>query len=655
MPNYDSAGVFIEERSSGEKVISSVNPSVLGIAGFSLRGVSDNPISFDSYDEFERRCGGFIKSGEAAYQVKAFFDNGGGRGWFSRAIKSADAVKAVHQVSTTLATAGTVTGSKDHAGGIVVITGAAKNIKLTIDTIYIADDLNVCAGGAAGNYAIQTICDNINNALVALFGSAFRNVATVVAGSTPGTYAIAITSPTTGTGSNVDVATATNNDGLADIFGAADDDTGSAASGNTFKVRAKWYGEDGNNISFQIVPSPNDPNSPDPLHGHIFDLTIFYNGSAIEFYEAISFHYSDKDLSIYYKTVLENSSQWVEIVEETVLSGLLVPANGIVYVATPTPHWTAQSLATGHEAISNGDTVRDDDKATALINALQNFNGVEEILNLICPDAENLAASNCASVQIAFANYYTDTERAKDTFAILGTPISLDSAPDMTSVTAYLKTTLAFSHSYGAIYYPPVKIFDLLRRKDRRVSVSGLVAGIYARTDSNKNVGKAPGGTEDGALANISSVYRVLTKGQRDVLYQGRVNPIISSSDTGRCVWGVRTFSLDSEWRYINARRLFIFCERSVYKAIQFAVFENNGPRLWLILRTTIGSFLQGLFVDGYFAGANENEAYYVTCDDTNNPTSQINQGFVTVDVGIAVNKPAEFCRIRFAQRTKGN
>lgn len=642
MPNYDSAGVFIEERSSGEKVISSVNPSVLGIVGFSLRGVSDDPISFDSYDEFERRCGGFIKYGEAAYQVKAFFDNGGGRGWFSRAIKSADAVKAVHQVSTTLATAGTVTGDKDHAGGIVVITGAAKNIKLTIDTIYVADDLNVCAGGSAGNYAIQTICDNINNALVALFGSAFRNVATVVAGSTPGTYAIAITSPTTGTGSNVDVASATTNDGLADIFGSADDDTGSAGSGNTFKVRAKWYGEDGNNISFYIVPNPND------ITSKIFDMTILYNDSAIEYYEAISFHYGDKDLSTYYKTVIENSSQWVEISEEAVLSGLLVPSIGYGTASVP------KDLATGHEAISNGDTVSDADKATALINALQNFDGVEEILNLICPDAENLAAANCASVQIAFANYYTDTERAKDTFAILGTPISLDSAADMTSVTAYLKTTLAFSHSYGAIYYPPVKIFDLLRRKDRRVSVSGLVAGIYARTDSNKNVGKAPGGVEDGALANISSVYRVLTKGQRDVLYQGRVNPIISSSDTGRCVWGVRTFSLDSEWRYINARRLFIFCERSVYKAIQFAVFENNGPRLWLILRTTIGSFLQGLFVDGYFAGANENEAYYVTCDDTNNPLAQINQGFVTVDVGIAVNKPAEFVRIRFQQKVKG-
>lgn len=640
MPNYDSAGVFIEERSAGERSIASVSPSAMGIIGFSLRGRTDVPISFGSYDEFERKCGGYIKTSEAAYQVKAFFDNGGGRGWFSRAIKASSAAKAFYQVATTLGTAATITGDKDHSGGIVVIAGDLTNIKVTIDTIYIIDDLDVTAGSGNGNYALQVICDNINNAFVALFGSKFANVATVAAGSAPGTYALKLTSPTTGTSSDITAASATTNDGLAGIFGTTDTDTGTSASGNTFKVRAQYVGEDGNNISFRIDKNIND------FTGFIFDMTVYYNGEVSEFYEAISFNSNDKDLATYYKTQIEKSSQFIEISEEASLppATLLIPLNGMA----PTP------LANGQEDISSGATVNPGDLSVALVTALGNFDKVGEILNIICPDAENLESSSCVAVQSTCANYYVSTQRAKDTFAILAPPSSLDDVSVMTDVTDYVKTSLGVTHSYAAFYYPPVKIFDVIRRKDRRTSVTGFVAGVYARTDSVRNVGKAPGGINDGSLLNISSVYRVLAKSERDVLYPGRVNPIASTPETGRAVWGVRTLSLDSEWRYINARRLFIYCERSIWGSMHFATFENNGPRLWLILRTTIGAWLQSKFVDGYFAGATEDDAYYVKCDESNNPQSQIDAGLVTVDVGIAVNKPAEFIRIRFQQKVKG-
>ena len=711
MANYLSGGVFIEERSAGNRSISSVSSSTLGIIGFSLRGASDSAIVFDSYDEFERKAGGLIKTAETAYQVKAFFDNGGAHGYFSRAIGTAS-VAANFQVATSLATAASIKGSADHAGGIVTVAGGLTNIQITIDTLYVADNIDVTGGNGNGSYPIQTICNNINAALVSLFGAAFQNVATVDAGSVVGTSAIRLTSISRGASSNVAAAAATSNSGLASIYGGAASASGSAASGNTFLVQAQYVGEDGNNIAISASPNPND------ISGSVYDLTVYYNGEATEYYEAVSFNYADKDLPTYYKTQIENSSQWIKVTEASVLSGVLVPftpsttsvsigtgnksltvATGLAIVVgqkvliknnalntmggsvvsydsgtgalvvNVTSYsgsgtlavWTVYlglgmtSLASGHEAISNGDVVANVDKGIALMNAIQNFDTVKEILNLVCPDAENLDASDCKLVQQACAIYYKSTNRAEDVFFIAGTPVSLDDTADMNNVTAYEMNSPVSTDSYTAMYYPPVKIFDTLRRKNRRMSVTGLVAGIYARTDSNKNVGKAPGGTSDGQLNGIASVYRVLTKGQRDTLYQGRVNPIISSPETGQAVWGVRTLSLDSEWRYINARRLFMFCERSVYSAMQFSVFENNGPRLWLILRTTIGSFLQNLFIDGYFAGATESDAYFVICDDTNNPQSQIDAGLVTVDVGIAVSKPAEFVRIRFSQKVKQN
>ena len=144
----------------------------------------------------------------------------------------------------------------------------------------------------------------------------------------------------------------------------------------------------------------------------------------------------------------------------------------------------------------------------------------------------------------------------------------------------------------------------------------------------------------------------VSTQGERDYVYPNKINPLISSAQTGLAVWGVRTISASSEWRYINARRLFMFLEKSIYNSTFWIVFENNGPGLWAQIKTQLNGFMSSLFGEGYFAGTSPSAAYYITVDGSNNTQSVIDLGQVIIDVGAAANKPSEFVRFRFAQKS---
>jgi phage tail sheath protein FI len=217
-----------------------------------------------------------------------------------------------------------------------------------------------------------------------------------------------------------------------------------------------------------------------------------------------------------------------------------------------------------------------------------------------------------------------------------------------TDATDWFQYKLARFSNYAAIYWPWIQIADpLTSNRAYVVPPMGHIAGIYARTDSTRNVGKAPGGTVDGALQFLIGLERNNTQGERDTVYPKRINPLINSSQTGLAVWGVRTIASDSTWRYINARRLFMFVEKSIYNSTQWIVFENNGQGLWARIKAQINGFLGNLFNDGYFAGTSPNQAFFVICDETNNTAASISAGQVVIDVGIAPNKPAEFVRFQ--------
>lgn len=272
---------------------------------------------------------------------------------------------------------------------------------------------------------------------------------------------------------------------------------------------------------------------------------------------------------------------------------------------------------------------------------------IDDILQVIVPDFAG--DTTVTGDLLDYAASRAAQASGGDRFIILTVPKG-SSASDAVD---WFRYELGRFSDYAALYWPWVKVAD--PNANNRALVMpplGHIAGVYARTDASKNVGKSPGGTVDGALNFLMGLEMVPTQGERDLVYPNKINPLISSPQTGIAVWGVRTISNLSEWRYINARRLFMFLEKSIYNATFWVVFESNGNGLWSRISSQLQGFLLNLFNEGYFAGNTPSEAFFVTVDETNNTSASQDQGQVIIDVGAAPNKPAEFVRFRFQQKT---
>lgn len=275
------------------------------------------------------------------------------------------------------------------------------------------------------------------------------------------------------------------------------------------------------------------------------------------------------------------------------------------------------------------------------------LNKVDELMQVVVPD---FAGDVTVTGQLLdYADQREALPSGGDRFIILTVP----KGSDPQEAVNWFRYDLKRMSKWAALYWPWVKVADpLSNNRPLTMPPLGHVAGVYARTDSTRNVGKSPGGTVDGALRFLLGLEYESVQGERDLVYPNKINPLISSPQTGLAVWGVRTISPTSEWRYINARRLFMFLEKSVFEATFWIVFENNGPGLWTRIKAQLEGFLKALYNENYFAGNSPAQAFFVIVDETNNPPESIDQGQVIIDIGIAPNKPAEFVRFRFQQKT---
>ena len=275
------------------------------------------------------------------------------------------------------------------------------------------------------------------------------------------------------------------------------------------------------------------------------------------------------------------------------------------------------------------------------------LNKVDELMQVVIPD---FAGDKTVTGQlIDYAEERAGLPSGGDRFIILTVP----KGSDPQEAVDWFRHDLGRQSMWAALYWPWVKVADpLSNNRPLLMPPLGHVAGVYARTDNNRNVGKSPGGTVDGALRFLLGLEYESTQGERDLVYPNKINPLVTGVQTGLAVWGVRTISPTSEWRYINARRLFMFLEKSIFESTHWIVFENNGPGLWTRIKAQVEGFLKSLFNENYFAGNSPAQAFFVIVDDTNNPPESINNGQVIIDVGIAPNKPAEFVRFRFQQKT---
>jgi uncharacterized protein len=210
-----------------------------------------------------------------------------------------------------------------------------------------------------------------------------------------------------------------------------------------------------------------------------------------------------------------------------------------------------------------------------------------------------------------------------------------------------------FDSSYAALYYPWLRVADPLERPGtlRAVPPSGSVAGIYARVEARTGAHKPPAN-------ELVELARDISAGVDDpehgYLNDNRVNVIRAIPGRGLRVAGARTLSSDSQWRYVNVRRLLIMLERAIDAQTQWLVFEPSDPALWRAIERVVRSFLDRMWQAGMLEGATAADAYYATCDATTNPSAEIEAGRLITMIGVQPPWPAEFVVVRIGKTESG-
>jgi phage tail sheath protein FI len=277
-----------------------------------------------------------------------------------------------------------------------------------------------------------------------------------------------------------------------------------------------------------------------------------------------------------------------------------------------------------------------------------------DLFNLLClpPYRPAGITFDVDTMLLSAAVAYCDKRRAM----LLVDPPSDWNSKDtaLASFTAAQNSFPGVASKNAAIFFPRVRQPNPLRENQMEEFVPcGAVAGIFARTDTQRGVWKAPAGIE-ATLVGVPELEVALTDAENGELNKVGVNCLRAFPIIGRVVWGSRTLrgadQLADEWKYVPVRRTALFIEESLYRGTQWVVFEPNDEPLWAQIRLNVGAFLQSLFRQGAFQGRTPREAYFVKCDKETTTQDDINKGIVNIIVGFAPLKPAEFVVIRIQQ-----
>ena len=233
-------------------------------------------------------------------------------------------------------------------------------------------------------------------------------------------------------------------------------------------------------------------------------------------------------------------------------------------------------------------------------------------------------------------------ENLKSRFAVLDMPKELSKTKELIEYREMIDST------YAAMYHPWIQTFDRSTQKAGYFPPSGAIMGVYARTDIARGVHKAPA-NETVMCTDLSINFN---KGEQDILNPAGVNLIRKLPGQGIRVWGARTASSNSAFKYVNVRRLFIFVEESIKANTNWVVFEPNDTTLWTRVNITISAFLDTLWRSGMLAGASPAESYFVEIGPSTMTNDDIANGRLICNIGIAPSRPAEFVIFRVTQFT---
>jgi hypothetical protein len=411
-----------------------------------------------------------------------------------------------------------------------------------------------------------------------------------------------------------------------------------ATAGGSLTLFASSPGIWGNSLLVSVIPQPSNPNK--------FSLLVQQMSSTgqivtLESYVNLSVLPADPN---YVVTVINNDSSYITFTN---------PLNESVVTPSTAPP-AAATLVPFSGGLDGTVLNPMDGNFEAALFPLANPNlGVHlldrvDIFNLLCVPGE----TDGTAIQNLQA--YCVQKRA---FMIVD-------SPQYTTIANMIKSGAVGSQGgsitdqsvagNSALYFPWVEAPDpLASGRSRPFPPCGFVAGIYAATDAARGVWKAPAGIQASIIGN-SGLQFLMTDIENGGLNPQAVNCLREFKVYGDVVWGARTLAgndqAGSQWKYTPVRRLALFLESSLYDGTQWVVFEPNDATLWGQIRMNIGTFLQGLFLQGAFAGTTPAQAYFVKCDAENNPPSSVALGVVNVLAGFAPLDPTEFVVIHIQQ-----
>ena len=419
--------------------------------------------------------------------------------------------------------------------------------------------------------------------------------------------------------------------------------TGAPIPNDFLLLVAANVGEWGNNLKAIVDYETKDKDEPLP-DASLFNLTIFDANGATEKFLNVSINESN---SRYLPKVLEQNSALVRVAKEQGAWKVPNVRPSIIPVDTPIAA-TADSGTHGDSLVLAqfvGVGMRD---AKTGLYALENV----DLFNLLCLPID-FADENEKISLVGEAAVYCENDRRA--MLLVDPPSAWTNKT--TAKNQFLDTTTEYigtRSKNAALFFPRLKQPNPLRDNQIETFVPcGAIAGIFARTDAQRGVWKAPAGLE-ATLNGVPALSVSLTDRENGELNPLGINCLRSFPGVGRVVWGSRTLQgadrLASEWKYIPVRRLTLFLEESLYRGTQWVVFEPNDEPLWSQIRLNIGAFMNNLFRQGAFQGKSPREAYFVKCDKETTTQNDIDLGIVNIIVGFAPLKPAEFVIIKFQQ-----
>jgi phage tail sheath protein FI len=390
-------------------------------------------------------------------------------------------------------------------------------------------------------------------------------------------------------------------------------------------------------IALQVSPEAPAEDADDDA-APTFRLDVLEGGKQVESFPGLTLTPGDRNID----TVVNAESTKVKVETKIDLDALAVDLAALqagtfaIEPAAPTPIQVSGRAFTGSETARTG------------INGLVI---ADDVTMVMVPDLVTAARKEDGSidlnlwktVQLALINH---CEGQANRMAVLDAPPGM--SPQR--VKEWRSGEAMYDSAFAALYYPWIEVANpAATNGDENILVppSGHLAGIWARTDDTRGVWKAPANE---VVRGALSVEVDITKAEQGLLNPDGINCIRAFGTRGIRVWGARTLASNTDWTYINVRRLFNMIETTIMSGTQYAVFEPNDQKLWEGLKRTVGAFLRGLWRDGALFGATADQAFYVKCDSETNPPESIDLGRVVVEVGIAPVKPAEFVIFRVAQ-----